>query len=277
MMPTRMTRPPRAFLLLPAVVAIAIGTAACGTQKIHIPSSDPNSKSDYAAAQVFNQRCGGCHTLSYAGTHGSAANPRTAEPINGPNFNVRCERPAIRVLYAISNGGFSGAYMPANVVVGEQARQVALFVSRFAGRDAVTEPGPGNVPCVAQPIGTLPPESGAGGSAGQSTSSSTTPAPGKSVGNTLQLSANATALKFDEASLTAPKAGKVTIVFTNPSPIPHNVTVQEGTNGRVLGHTPTFASGKKSLVLTLPAGKYTYYCSVPGHRQAGMVGTLTVK
>ncbi len=66
-------------------------------------------------------------------------------------------------------------------------------------------------------------------------------------------------------------------MFTNPSAIPHNVTVQQGTNGKVLGHTPTFASSKKTLVLNLPAGNYTYYCSVPGHRQAGMVGTLTVK
>ncbi len=272
-----MNRLPRALLLSAIAVAIAIGAAACGTQRINIPKSDPNYKSDYAAAVVFNQRCGGCHTLSYAGTHGSAANPRTAEPINGPNFNVRCERPAIRVLYAIANGGFEGAYMPQNVVVGQQAREVALFVSRFAGRQAPIEPGPGVTPCQLQPIGTLPPASGGGGSSGQSTSQSSTPAPTASVGNTLQLSASATALKFDQASLTAPKAGRVTIVFTNPSPIPHNVTVQQGTNGKVLGHTPTFASGKHPLILHLPAGKYTYYCSVPGHRQAGMVGTLTVK
>ncbi len=74
------------------------------------------------------QRCAGCHTLSYAATHGSAANPRTAEAINGPNFNVRCERPVERVLYAIENGGFSGAYMPQNIFVGQQARDVAAFV-----------------------------------------------------------------------------------------------------------------------------------------------------
>lgn len=270
-----MTRPPRA-LLLPTAVAIAIGTAACGTQHISIPKSDPDYKADFAAAQIFNQRCGGCHTLSYAGTHGSAANPRTAEDINGPNFNVRCERPAIRVLYAIINGGFSGAYMPQNVVVGQQAREVAMFVSRFAGRQAPIEPGPGVKPCVDEPIGTLPSLTGASGSR-QSTSPATTPPPAKSVGNTLQLQASATALKYDESSLTAPKPGKVTIVFTNPAPIGHNVTVQRGTHGKVLGATPTFAHGRRTLVLHLTPGKYTYYCSVPGHREAGMVGTLTVK
>ena len=272
MIPTRMIRPPRA-LLLPTAVAVALGTAACGTQHIHIPSSDPNFHADFAAAQVFNQRCGGCHTLSYAGTHGSAANPRTAEPINGPNFNVRCERPAIRVLYAIANGGFEGAYMPQNVVVGQQAREVAMFVSRFAGRQAVNEPAPGVKPCMDQSIGQLP---SAGGGA-QAPAAPSAPAPTASVGNTLQVRADATALKFIPDKLTAPKAGKVTIDFTNPSPIPHNLTLQRGTNGTVLGHTPTFASGKHTLALHLAAGTYTFYCSVPGHRQAGMVGTLTVK
>ena len=59
---------------------------------------------------------------------------------------MRCEKPAIRVLYAIVNGGFSGAYMPQNVVVGEQAREVANFVARYAGRQAPVEPGV--TPCV---------------------------------------------------------------------------------------------------------------------------------
>jgi len=277
MIPTRMKRPPRALLLVPAAVAVAIVTGACGTQRIHVPSSDPNYRADYAAAQIFNQRCGGCHTLSYAGTHGSAANPRTAENINGPNFNVRCERPAVRVLYAIVNGGFEGAYMPQNVVVGQQAREVAMFVSRFAGRQAPLEPSPGVKPCIDQSIGTLPAASGAGGASGQTTSPSSTPAPAHSVGNTLQLSASGVVLKFDVSSLTAPKAGTVTIVFTNHSVLGHNVTVQQGTHGKVLGHTPTFAHGRRTLVLHLTAGTYTYYCSVPGHRAAGMVGTLTVK
>ena len=109
-----------------------------------------NYTADTAAAQLFNQRCGGCHTLSYAGTHGSGQNPRTYESINGPNFNVRCERPAIRVLYAIVNGGFSGAYMPQNIVVGKQAREVANFVARYAGRQAPIQPG--STPCTSKTI-----------------------------------------------------------------------------------------------------------------------------
>jgi len=150
----RMNRPRRVILLSTAAAALAVVASACGTERINIPKSDPSHASDAYAAQLFQERCAGCHTLSYAATHGSAANPRTAEAINGPNFNVRCERPVTRVLYAIENGGFSGAYMPQNVFVGEQARQVAMFVARFAGRQAPRVPG---VPiCQTQPIGTLP-------------------------------------------------------------------------------------------------------------------------
>ena len=126
-----MTRSLRTLLLGVAALAVAAGAAACGTQRISIAHTDATYRSDYSAAELFQQRCAGCHTLQVAGTHGSGANPRTYENINGPNFNVRCERPAIRVLYAIENGGFSGAYMPQNIFVGKQAREVALFVSKF--------------------------------------------------------------------------------------------------------------------------------------------------
>ena len=68
----------------------------------------------------------------------------------------------------------------------------------------------------------------------------------------------------------------VTASITNDSAIPHNVTLIDSTN-KNLGETPTFDGGTKSFSATLKAGTYTYYCSVPGHRQAGMQGTLTVK
>jgi plastocyanin len=66
----------------------------------------------------------------------------------------------------------------------------------------------------------------------------------------------------------------VTIALANSSPVEHNVTIAEGT--KVLGATPTFTGGSKAVTLKLKPGKYTFYCSVPGHRQAGMEGTLTV-
>jgi uncharacterized cupredoxin-like copper-binding protein len=81
-------------------------------------------------------------------------------------------------------------------------------------------------------------------------------------------------LMFTTNSLHA-KAGKVTIDFTNSSPLAHNFTLASS-SGTVLGATPTFMGGTKTLTVDLKAGTYTYYCSVPGHRAAGMHGTLTV-
>lgn len=125
------------------LAAAALAAAACGTQKISVPKGTPGSPQAalYHGAYLFSTRCAGCHTLSYAGTHGSATNVRTAQANNGPNFNVRCERPAARVLYAIVNGGFSGAIMPQNVVVGQDAIDVAKFVATYAGRQAPRIPG----------------------------------------------------------------------------------------------------------------------------------------
>ena len=72
------------------------------------------------------------------------------------------------------------------------------------------------------------------------------------------------------------KAGSVSISFTNSSSVPHNLTVGSS-SGAVLGATPTFQGGTKILPLHLAAGTYKFYCTVPGHRQAGMEGTLTVQ
>jgi plastocyanin len=83
------------------------------------------------------------------------------------------------------------------------------------------------------------------------------------------------ALAFTKKTLAA-KAGTVTFAFTNKSPESHNFTIQKGTSGAVVGATPTFDGGTKTLSVKLAPGTYTFYCSVPGHRMAGMQGTLTV-
>jgi plastocyanin len=82
-------------------------------------------------------------------------------------------------------------------------------------------------------------------------------------------------LAFDKKSLTA-KAGSVKITFTNMAPEDHNMTIQQGSNGPTVGASPTFQGGAKTFTVKLKPGKYTFFCSVPGHRQGGMVGTLTV-
>lgn len=84
-------------------------------------------------------------------------------------------------------------------------------------------------------------------------------------------------LRFTSSTLTAAKPGKVTLIMSNPSSagMDHGISV-EG-NG-VDQDGPIVAPGSTStLTVTLKKGKYTYYCPVPGHKQAGMVGTLVVK
>jgi mono/diheme cytochrome c family protein len=123
---------------------------------------------------LFSQRCSGCHTLSYAATHGSAANIRSAQFNNGPNFDVRCERPITRVLYAIENGGFSGAIMPQNIVLGQDAMEVAKFVATYAGRQAPKTTG--LAPCSQQPIGAIPASATVTSTTSTSTTTATKPA-----------------------------------------------------------------------------------------------------
>src|ERR1700693_5967257 len=144
MISPRMRRAPKLLLMSAASISLAAAATGCGTERISVPRSQAQL---YHGAVLFQQRCSGCHTLSYAATHGSAASVRTKQYNNGPNFDVLCERPIARVLYAIENGGFSGAIMPQNVVVGQDATDVARFVATYAGRKAAKVPG---VPTCAQ-------------------------------------------------------------------------------------------------------------------------------
>jgi mono/diheme cytochrome c family protein len=106
--------------------------AACGSKTIEVPKSQPRL---YQGALLFNMRCAGCHTLDAAATSGSKSKReiKGGERTNGPNFNVRHETRQ-SVLFAIRNGGFSGAIMPANIVVGDDAQKVAEFLSKYAGQ-----------------------------------------------------------------------------------------------------------------------------------------------
>jgi plastocyanin len=91
---------------------------------------------------------------------------------------------------------------------------------------------------------------------------------------TLDLAADPSALAFDKTELSA-KPGKVTIDFNNPSPIPHNVVIEE--DGQEVAGFEPITEGKEAVSADLKPGAYTFFCSVPGHREAGMEGTLTVK
>ena len=111
----------------------------------------------------------------------------------------------------------------------------------------------------------------------QTTTQATAPAPAGAPGkpsSSLALAANPSGLLAYNTKQLNAKAGTVTITMTNMSPLEHNVTVAQGS--KVLGATPTFKGGSMKLTLKLKPGKYVFYCSVPGHRQAGMEGTLNV-
>jgi uncharacterized cupredoxin-like copper-binding protein len=117
----------------------------------------------------------------------------------------------------------------------------------------------------------------------QSGSASTNPtrdsesATGGTKGNTLALAADPTGqLKYDKTKLNA-QAGKVTIALTNESAVPHDVAVAEK-SGKELGTSKEITKSSTDLVIKdLKAGSYQFFCTVPGHKQAGMVGTLTVR
>jgi uncharacterized cupredoxin-like copper-binding protein len=121
------------------------------------------------------------------------------------------------------------------------------------------------------------------GSSSKSTTTAGTPAvaptsstPASGGGSTISLEANPEGLlKFVQPALSA-KAGSVSISFKNASPLSHNLTVADS-SGAVVGATATFTGGTRILALNLKSGTYKFYCTVPGHRQAGMEGTLTVQ
>jgi mono/diheme cytochrome c family protein len=125
----------RAPLVVIAALA-ALFLAACGSEGVQVSSDDAN----YEGAELFVQRCSGCHTLKAAGADGSANREFRNQ---GPNLDQRVETPE-DVLFAIRNGGFSGAIMPQNIVVGEEAQAVADFVAEYAGTEVDRPPSPEN-------------------------------------------------------------------------------------------------------------------------------------
>jgi mono/diheme cytochrome c family protein len=125
---------PRRHLVAALAVAATSLFAACGEQSIELSKSDP----DYEGAQIFEQRCSGCHTLSVAGTQGSAEKANGREYKDGPNFDQRKEEKD-QILYAIENGGFSSGPMPQDIVVGEDAQKVADFLAKYSGRKGGTQ------------------------------------------------------------------------------------------------------------------------------------------
>ena len=120
---------------MPLALVCALALSACGSQGISLPKTSPY----YRGAVIFLDHCSGCHTLATVGAEGSATSINNRLKTNGPNFNYRKEN-FEQVMYALHNGGFSGAIMPENVVVGTEAREVARFLTKYSGLQAPKTP-----------------------------------------------------------------------------------------------------------------------------------------
>ena len=121
----------RRVIYAACIAAAALATSGCGSESVSLSKDDP----DHHGATIFVARCGACHTLDVAGTQGSATNVSDRENVAGPNLDSRQEN-VPDVLFAIANGGFSGAIMPENIATGAEARQIAEFLAKYAGPGA---------------------------------------------------------------------------------------------------------------------------------------------
>jgi mono/diheme cytochrome c family protein len=118
------------------VAALALAACGFGEEGISVSKDDP----DYNGAVLFATNCSGCHTLSAAGTQGTG---NRSVRTQGPNLDQRTET-YDDALFAIQNGGFSGAIMPQNIVVGSDAEALARFVAEYSGGEAEATPRPGD-------------------------------------------------------------------------------------------------------------------------------------
>jgi uncharacterized cupredoxin-like copper-binding protein len=191
--------------------------------------------------ELFTQKCGACHILENAGTKG----------VQGPNLDLAFKesiadglgrstiRGVVRKQIELPQGG----QMPANLVEGADADAVAAYVASAVGKKGSGATG--------------------GGPSGSAKADSS---------NTVEIPTDSTGQLAFQVKNAEAKAGKVTLESQNDASVPHNIALEDGPEGA------TVQGGKVSKITAdLKPGKYTFYCSVPGHEQAGMKGTLTVK
>jgi mono/diheme cytochrome c family protein len=241
-------KPPRKWRpLCAAGVAAALVIAASGCGK---PSASDADLVNGKKLFIGQGTCGSCHTLQRAGTKGT----------QGPNLdqaflNARQSGMGDTVIQGVVQDQIAhprrGSIMPANLVKGKTARDVAAYVASVAGK-------PGQ-------------DSGLLASVGGSQNANKTAA--EKAGK-LTIPADPTgALSFLFGKATA-KPGKVTIAMPNQAPIQHDIAIE----GPVKGKGPVVGKGgTSSFTVSLKPGNYQFLCTVPGHAQGGMKGTLTVK
>jgi plastocyanin len=175
--------------------------------------------------------------------------------------------PGSRALLIVGTGVFAAIVVGATAFAVVNAREEQDHrEAELAEEEAVAEAEAGEAPSAPSPAG-QPPAAGGG--------SQQPPAPPAAASSLDVSSPEDGTTAFEPDGLEA-AAGALTITYENPSPVPHNIAV-EGADGSLLGETETFANGEQELTLEdVPPGEYIFFCTVPGHREGGMEGDLTV-
>jgi plastocyanin len=235
-------------LMLGASGVALLAVSGCGTVK-----HGENNANLIVGKQQFVAKCGACHALARAETKGSV----------GPDLDVAFAssvseglgRTSIRsvVKYQVEFPNPEGA-MPKDLASGATLNDIAAYVEAVAGKHGKDT---GLLATAVAPAG-----------AGK---------PAEEKAGKLELEAAPNGQLAYTASKATAEAGPVTILMKNMSGVVHNVAIQSGTSGSVLGASKLEAKGSSSFSVTLKPGAYTYFCQAPGHRAAGMLGTLTVK
>jgi mono/diheme cytochrome c family protein len=228
-------------LALSAITGAALGLSACSAQQGNNP--------DVVNGKVlFVQHCGACHTLARAGTKGNV----------GPNLDQAFQqsvkdgfgRSAIEGMvhgWILHPNAYSP--MPAKVVSGQDAQDVAAYVAQ-----SVAKPGE-DTGLLAEAV--KPAGSGK---------------PAVQQDGTLQIDADPNGQTAFVTNKATGKVGQITIKMANKSSVQHDIVIDGKGRGQVVSN-----GGVSQFTANFPAGTFTFYCSVDGHRAAGMQGQLTVK
>lgn len=244
---------PRLLCGLAGAGALALAATGCGVKQ----GENPNL---ILGKQQFVAKCGSCHVLQHAGTKGTV----------GPNLDKAFQhsieeglvsgRGGIRgvVVAQVENPNPHGA-MPQGLASGAVLNDIASYVAAVAAKPG-TDQGL---------LGTAVQQAGGG-------------KPALEKGGKLEIPADPSGQLSFSTKAAAAKAGAVTIEMPNTSGISHNIAVEAGAHeasgpGPVVGASAFVTKGTASVKVTLKAGTYTFFCQAPGHRVAGMYGTLTVK
>jgi len=238
------SRLPVRVLIAALVLAAGLGLSACSVKE--------READQIAGKKAFVKKCGSCHVLNRAETKGATGPNLDAAFRQGLSDGLGKDgvRGVVRQQIAHpSMAGVEGAgVMPADLVKGEVADDIADYVAAV-----VSKPGKD------------------GGLLGAAVKAAGGGKPIAAKGGTLTIPADPSGGLLFVSTVATAKAGKLEVVMPNESGVPHNIVIDGKGEGKVV------PKGASDFSADFPAGDYTFYCSVPGHRQAGMEGKLTVK